>query len=345
MAVYRNQVSEIIMSQTTTNIKTNIEEIVSYIKFKSDVLKGLRSSPKYLDSKYFYDAVGDKLFQQIMRCPEYYPTKCELQILSQQRNNIVRDFFKHAGREFDLIELGAGDALKSTFLLEELVGNNFAFEYFPIDISENVIDLLSKKLPEKIPGLLLTGLNGDYFDMLKKANKLSDRRKIVMFLGANIGNMLPNQAVKFCVQLREHMNPGDLLFVGFDLKKNPQVILDAYNDKQGFTRDFNLNLLTRINNELDADFDLEKFQHYPSYDPEYGSCKSYLVSKCKQSVFIKGNTNQRFHFEEGEVIRMEISHKYDMEQIENMAASSNFKPLNRYVDSKNWFMDALWIAE
>lgn len=333
------------MSQTTTNIKMNIGEIVSYIKFKSDVLKGLSSSPKYLDSKYFYDAVGDKLFQQIMRCPEYYPTKCEFEILSTQTKNIVEDFFKFAGKEFDVIELGAGDAIKSTFLLEELVNNDFAFEYFPIDISENVIDLLSKKLPERIPRLSLTGLNGDYFDMLKKANKFSDRKKIVIFLGANIGNMLPNQAVKFCVQLRENMNPGDLLFIGFDLKKNPQIILDAYNDKQGFTRDFNLNLLTRINNELDADFDLNKFQHYPTYDPEYGSCKSYIVSKCKQSVSIKGDINQRFDFEEGEFIRMEISQKYDMEQIENMAASSNFKPLKQYVDSKNWFMDALWIAE
>lgn len=333
------------MNQTTTNIRTNIEEVVSYIKFKSDVLKGLNSFPKYLDSKYFYDAVGDKLFQQIMRCPEYYPTKCELEILSFQRSQIVGDFIKHGGKEFDLIELGAGDALKSTYLLEEMVNNNLDFEYFPIDISENVIDSLTKKLPDKIPGLSLTGLNGDYFDMLRKANKFSSKRKIILFLGANIGNMLPNQAVKFCGQLRENMNPGDLLFIGFDLKKHPQIILDAYNDKQGFTRNFNLNLLTRINNELEANFDLDNFQHYPTYDPEFGSCKSYLVSTCEQSVLIKGDTDQSFRFEEGEVIRMEISHKYDAEQIENMAASSNFKLLNKYVDSKKWFMDTLWIAE
>lgn len=333
------------MSQTTTNIITNIEEIVSYIKFKSDVLNGLSSSPKHLDSKYFYDSIGDKLFEQIMRCPEYYPTKCELEILSFQRSSIVKEFVKNAGKEFDLIELGAGDALKSTYLLQEMVNDDLDFTYFPIDISENVIDSLSRKLPQKVQGLSLTGLNGDYFDMLKKANKLSSKRKIILFLGANIGNMVPNQAVKFCVQLRENMNSGDLLFIGFDLKKDPQIILDAYNDKQGFTRDFNLNLLTRINNELDANFNLDEFQHYPTYDPENGSCKSYLVSKCKQSVLIKGDTNERFDFEEGEIIWMEISHKYDVEQIENMAASSNFKTLNQYVDSKNWFMDALWIAE
>lgn len=333
------------MDQTTSTFKTEIEDIVSFIKFKADVIKGLSAFPKHLDSKYFYDVVGDRLFQEIMRCPEYYPTKCELEILAGQTHKIITDFLNYAGDEFDLIELGAGDALKSSYLLKELLHHNFNFGYYSIDISENVIELLTKQLPVKFPGLSLTGLQGDYFDMLRKANKLSDKRKIVLFLGANIGNMLPNQAVQFCRQLRENMTEGDLLFIGFDLKKDPQIILDAYNDKQGLTRDFNLNLLKRINQELGGDFDLNQFQHYPMYDPETGSCKSFLISKCKQKVIFRGEKDQHFNFEEGEYINMETSQKYTIDEINTMANSSGFNSLHKYTDSKNWFIDALWIAE
>lgn len=333
------------MNQATSNLKTEIEDIVSFIKFKADVATGLSASPKYLDSKYFYNAVGDRLFQEIMRCPEYYPTKCELEILAVQTHKITTDFLNYAGADFDLIELGAGDALKSSYLLKELLRYDFTFGYYPIDISENVIHLLSKQLPLKFPGLSLTGLQGDYFDMLRKANMLSDKRKIILFLGANIGNMPPSQAVQFCKQLRENMTKGDLIFIGFDLKKDPQIILDAYNDKQGLTRDFNLNLLTRINKELNGDFDLNQFRHYPTYDPETGSCKSFLISKCKQTVTFKEEKSQHFQFEEGEYIKMETSHKYTIEEMNTMGNSSGFKSLQKYSDAKGWFIDALWIAE
>lgn len=311
-------------------------------QFYEDVIRGLSSASKYLESKYFYDARGDELFQKIMHSPEYYLTNCELEILSEQTDLLIEAFASHI-KSFDLVELGAGDALKSTYLLKSLLQKGMDFTYFPIDISANVISMLTEQLPKKLPGLSLTGLNGEYFDMLKKANELSERNKIVLLLGSNIGNMYPAQAEKFSKKLRENLLPGDLLLVGFDLKKNPQVILDAYNDKQGYTRDFNLNLLNRINNELGADFIINQFQHYSTYDPETGSCKSYLVSTKDQSVQI-GSAKLQIDFKEHECIHMEISQKYTIEQICELAKTAAFTPLNHFFDSKKWFVDAIWLA-
>lgn len=306
--------------------------------FLKDVLKGLYSSPKYLESKYFYDQKGDSIFQQIMHSPEYYPTNCELEILSEQTGDIVQSILARH-ENFDLVELGAGDALKSTYLLKYLAHQDIEFTYYPIDISGNVIDNLHMKLPEQIPGLNIHGLKGEYFNMLKSAYSRSGKPKLVLFLGSNIGNMLPEEALYFCIKLKEHLSPGDLLLIGFDLKKDPQTILDAYNDKQGFTRNFNLNLLTRINRELDADFNLDSFRHFPTYNPENGACHSYLVSLKDQQVTIAGHEIQ---FEANETIHMEISQKYTVEQTNDLAKATGFTPVEYYYDSKGWFLDAIW---
>lgn len=306
--------------------------------FLNDVLKGLNSSPKYLESKYFYDQIGDRIFQQIMHCPEYYPTSCELEILSKHTGHILRSILLK-NEHFDLVELGAGDALKSTYLLKHLTDQHIEFTYYPIDISGNVIDNLHIQLPKQIPGLDIHGLKGEYFNRLKNAYSLSGRPKLVLFLGSNIGNMLPEDALYFCIKLREHLSPGDLLLIGFDLKKDPQTILNAYNDKQGFTRNFNLNLLTRINSELDADFKLDSFQHFPTYNPEGGDCHSYLVSRKDQQVSIAGH---EISFEADETIHMEISQKYTLAQTNDLAKATGFTPVEYYYDSKGWFLDAIW---
>src|SRR6202000_1306851 len=252
----------------TVNLKTD--------QFYDDVIAGLRSTPKRLNSKYFYDANGDKLFQDLMACAEYYPTKCELEIFSEKTAEIGKAIIAN-GDAFDLIELGAGDATKSAYLLQYLLEQKADFTYLPIDISENVISYLNITLPVTLPGLKVNGLNGEYFQMLEKAASLSNKRKVVMFLGSNIGNMQVNDAEGFCRELRNHLSDCDMLLIGFDLKKNPATVLAAYNDKEGITKRFNLNLLERINRELSADFDISKFDHYPVYDPETGACKSYLI--------------------------------------------------------------------
>ena len=310
--------------------------------FYDDVIEGLQSVPKRLNSKYFYDANGDKLFQELMECPEYYPTKCELEIFSEKTADLAASIIAD-GDAFDLIELGAGDAMKSTWLLQYLLKQKIDFTYLPIDISDNVINYLTVKLPLSLPGLQVTGLNGEYFEMLNKAASLSGRRKVVMFLGSNIGNMPANEAVDFSRELRNHLAPGDMVIIGFDLKKSPKTILAAYNDKGGITKKFNLNLLERINRELNADFDLSQFDHYPTYDPESGACKSYLLSLKDQVVNIDGRENIRFI--KDEYIYMEISQKFTIMQTDQMAENTGFRPVGRFFDSKKWFVDTIWVAE
>jgi L-histidine N-alpha-methyltransferase len=311
-------------------------------QFYADVVKGLNSSPKFLNSKYFYDTTGDKLFQDLMNCEEYYPTKCELEIFSEKTSALCTAITAD-GDAFDLIELGAGDAMKSTYLLKYLLEKKAEFTYLPIDISGNVISYLNMALPVTLPGLKITGLQGEYFNMLAQAAAMSDRRKVVIFLGSNIGNMAVNEANGFCRELRNHLSPGDMLLIGIDLKKNPKTILAAYNDEGGITKRFNLNLLERINRELKADFYIDQFEHYAAYDPETGACKSYLISLKDQLVRIKGAVPIQFF--KDEYIYMEISQKFTIAQTDQMASIAGFKPLNRFFDDKNWFMDAIWEAE
>jgi L-histidine N-alpha-methyltransferase len=313
-------------------------------QFSADIVHGLTTNPKRLDSKYFYDAAGDVLFQEIMNCPEYYLTNCELEIFSQQTEALANEIIADNDEAFDLIELGAGDAMKSMFLLKYLFNKGIDFTYLPIDISSHVIDLLDEELSRNIPGLEFEGLNGEYFDMLKRAALMSGRRKVVLFLGSNIGNMPLDKAEKFCAELRDNLSVGDMALIGFDLKKNPKTILDAYNDHAGITKQFNLNLLHRINRELDADFVVNQFDHYPTYDPETGSCKSYLISLADQQVHIR-SADKVIHFHQNEYIYMEISQKFTVQQTKDIALNTGFMPVNYLFDSNNWFTDAVWVAK
>ena len=309
--------------------------------FYKDVIAGLRSTPKRLSSKYFYDTKGDKIFQEIMNCEEYYPTRCELEIFSKKTSELAEAIIAD-GDAFDLIELRAGDATKSSHLLRYLLEQKADFNYLPIDISGNVINYLTENLPVTLPGLKIQGLNGEYFEMLKEAASMSGRRKVVMFLGSNIGNMQVNEAAAFCKTLREHLSEGDMVLMGFDLKKNPKTVLAAYNDSEGITKRFNLNLLERINRELHADFKLSKFDHYATYDPETGACRSYLVSLEDQEVTVG---KEHIRFLKDEYIYMEISQKFTVLQTEQIAANAGFKAVDCFFDSKKWFLDAIWVAE
>jgi L-histidine N-alpha-methyltransferase len=328
----------------TSTLKTTINTAskTATDQFYEDVVTGLRSTPKRLNSKYFYDANGDKLFQDLMNCEEYYPTNCELEIFSEQTAEMAKAIIAD-GSSFDLIELGAGDATKSSYLLQYLLDQKADFTYLPIDISDNVISYLNITLPVVLPGLQITGLNGDYFDMLTKASEGSTRRKVLLFLGSNVGNMPIDVATDFCREVRRHLSPGDRMLIGIDLKKDPKTVLAAYNDKGGITKRFNLNLLERINRELNADFDITKFEHYPTYDPETGACKSYLISFTDQVVKINGK--EQIHFLKDEYVFMEISQKYTIAQTNEMAAAAGFKTADQFFDSKNWFLDAVWVAE
>lgn len=306
--------------------------------FRSDVLHGLQSTPKKLSSKYFYDKTGDHLFQKIMAMPAYYLTRCELDIFKNKTDELI-ELLIPGTESFDLIELGAGDAMKSTYLLEGLMSKGVDFTYMPIDISGNILSILHDKLSNRLPDMKITCLEGDYFEMLQKAAALSNRRKVVLFLGSNIGNMPLEEAEDFCLHLNKSLSSKDRVLVGFDLKKNPHTILNAYNDEEGITAAFNLNLLSRINNELGGNFDLKQFQHYQTYDPVSGACRSFLVSLISQQVTI-GDT--RISFEENELIDMEISQKFSPEKIRELGEKSGFSITGEIRDSKKWFVDEIW---
>lgn len=306
--------------------------------FLTDVLSGLTAHPKYLLSKYFYDKTGDELFQKIMACDDYYLTRSELEIFLHQRSSIADAVLSETDR-LDVIALGPGDSSKTIHLLHELVSRNAMGKYFPIDISKNVIENLQKKFAVEFPSIGFYGMTGEYFDQLPNVLNLSENRRLVFFVGATIGNFRPNQMLDFCKQLSTQLHKGDRVLIGFDLKKDPRKILAAYNDSDGWTKQFNLNLLTRMNNELGADFQTEFFTHYPTYDPQTGACKSFLISEKKQQVTIDKRV---ISFEQGEPVYMEISQKYDREQISEAAAESGFLPIASFTDSNGYFLDVIW---
>lgn len=332
------------MSHTTTTLDKPLpSKEIKHSLFAQDVVKGLSAKHKYLEAKYFYDKKGDALFQKIMQCDEYYLTDCEMEILVNKKEQIVAAILEHF-QSFDLIELGAGDAVKSVYLLSELLQQGADFTYYPIDISENVIAHLAHKLPALLPDLKIHGLHGEYTAMLDCPALSTGRPKLILFLGANIGNSTTEEALAFCKNLRQKSRKGDLLLIGFDLKKGPHIILNAYNDRKGYTKAFNLNLLERINKELDANFQINNFEHYPIYNPQTGSCKSYLISKTEQEVKLTA-VDLMVSFKAHEAIFMEVSQKYSPEEVLHLAKQSGFKETNRFLDHNKWFQDSLWIAK
>lgn len=319
---------------------TQIKEKVAISQFAKDVAKGLSQRPKRLSSKYFYDEIGDKLFQDIMAMPEYYLTNAEFEIFENHKTDILNLF---EGKAFDLIELGAGDGTKTKVLLNHFLAQGADFQYMPIDISDNALILLENDLRENLPELKVNPLQGDYFEVLEKLAGESQKPKVVLFLGANIGNFAKHQAVEFLEALHDTLNKGDLLLIGFDLKKDPATILDAYNDKAGITAAFNLNLLRRINRELGADFDLNAFKHWESYDPISGATRSFIVSTKKQKVYIE-TLDMAFRFDAWEAIDVELSQKYSLREIDHLAEITGFETKIHFFDKQNYFVDAIWIA-
>lgn len=308
-------------------------------QFAADIFHGLTTYPKSLSSKYFYDKKGDELFQQIMHLPEYYLTGMEFSILEDNKDQIARAFNSEKG--FDLIELGAGDGKKTKILLRQFMEEKFSFRYCPVDISKNVLSQLSQSLEKELPGIKVEPKQGMYSEVLERLSEYSERKKVILFLGSNIGNLYQEEAVSFLKKISASMNSEDLFFMGADQKKHPQKVLDAYNDSSGVTAAFNKNLLSRINRELDANFDLEAFLHWPVYDPETGMAKSYLVSKKEQTVQIN-SLNLEIVFAKWESIHTEISQKYDDTSIAWLAGESGLKLVGSFSDSENNFKNYIF---
>ena len=317
-----------------------MNKVSQTLTFAEDVLTGLSANPKFLSSKYIYDQEGDKLFKAIMELDEYYLTNCEFEIFTDFKNNLL-NLFKSNSESFSLVEFGSGDGLKTKILLMNFMKQNVNFKYVPIDISQHALDNLEKDLSASLPKLKVEGISGEYFKALDAFNKISTDRKVILFLGSNIGNFLEEEAVHFLSELKKCLTTNDLLLIGFDLKKDPNIILRAYNDPHGITRDFNLNLLKRINRELGGNFDIEKFKHFPLYNPETGTAKSYIISTNTQTVDIE-ELGESFQFDAWETIHTEISQKYDLTMINRLANKTGFRVIENFYDSRHYFADSVW---
>jgi len=303
------------------------------------VKEGLTQQEKSLPSWLFYDAEGDRLFQKIMNMPEYYLTNCEYDIFQKYKDEILSIISTDADG-FNLIEFGAGDGLKTEILLKHFVAKQANFNYKPVDISENVLNLLQERMQKSIPELDIKPINKEYFSALDALNAERKNPMVVLFMGGNIGNFALPDAQTFINHIAEKLRTGDQIIMGFDMKKDPEMIRSAYNDKQGITRQFNMNLLKRLNNELDANFDLEEFKHYPSYDPQTGTTKSFLISQKEQTVELKA-INTSIHFKPWEHIHVEVSQKFDEDMIENLASGAGLKVEKYFYDEKNYFADVV----
>jgi dimethylhistidine N-methyltransferase len=307
-------------------------------EFALDVLTGLSERPKRLSSRWFYDDRGSELFQRIMALDEYYPTEKERQILETNGDAIAAHF---AGQTLDVVDLGAGDGSKTLGLIAQLQAAGAQVRYVPVDISEGAMISLHAIAEKRIPGLEIQGVVGEYVAGLRWLASQDERQRLVLFLGSNIGNFDKPRARAFLRRIWSGLQTGDHLLVGFDLKKDIEVLLAAYNDKDGVTRAFNLNLFTRINRELGGDFDLDLWRHYGTYNVFSGAMESYLVSQIEQSVYVE-SLRQSFDFQAWEPIHTEYSYKYLPRDIGSLADSTGFEIRARYCDRDEWFCDALW---
>ena len=307
------------------------------------VATGLRRSPKVLSSMYFYDDEGSRLFQQIMELPEYYPTRAEFAIFEEHGAAIAAALSPAGGGPFVLVELGAGDGSKTKLLLREFLRSTADFTYAPVDISEGAMTGLVKALRAEMPDLQVAPVVSDYATALGQlGNRLGS--KGVLFLGSNIGNFGPAERLNFLRQLAAPLAPADRLLIGFDLQKDPRRIRAAYDDAQGVTAAFNLNLLTRLNRELGADFDLAHWQHYTDYSPLNGAVRSYLVSTRAQQVRIDA-LDETVGFAAWEVIHTENSFKFTLPQIEGLAAEAGLRVVASFTDADADFADVVLAAQ
>lgn len=317
--------------------------------FAEDVGSGLTAKPKTLPPKYFYDELGSHLFEAICCLPEYYLTRAESEILGQHADGIVAEIADGAGGAVRLVELGSGSAVKTRHLISAVLRRQPELLYLPVDISAGTLERSSRELLHEYPRLRIVAYAADYFTALsgpagsRITNCRADERNLVLFLGSNIGNFEPEESRKFLRAIRGILHTGDVLLLGADLKKSSAVLVQAYDDALGVTAAFNLNLLTRINRELGGDFDVTRFSHRAVYNKALGRVESYLVSRAPQKAFV-GAIALEVSFEENETIHTENSHKFDLDQLSEMARDSGFALRKSWFDTKRFFSFNLFAA-
>jgi L-histidine Nalpha-methyltransferase len=290
--------------------------------FAADVVEGLTAKPKRLSPKYFYDLAGSALFERITHLPEYYPTRAELGILKANAPAIASLFPLGCA----LIEFGAGSSRKARILL----GAAATVEaYVPVDISGDFLEQDAAQLRRDFPRLTVQPLIGDFSKDLNFPPAIAKMPRVGFFPGSTIGNFEPHEACKFLHHVGKLLGPGAVLVIGVDLVKDAKILYRAYNDADGVTAKFNLNLLTRINRELGADFHLSSFEHHAFYNSEQNRIEMHLASTRRQKVRVNGTT---IDFRAGETIHTESSYKYTIESFQALARGSGWSPLKVWSD-------------
>lgn len=294
--------------------------------FRGEMLRSLRQSPKWIHCKFLYDEPGSRFFDRITELPEYYPTRTELGIMERYTVQMAEAI----GPDALLIEYGSGSSTKTHLLLDAL---ERPAGYVPIDIAREHLVQAAQRLQEHYPGLGVYPVCADYtapFDL----PDVPARRNVVYFPGSTIGNFEPAYARRFLEGIRMVCGSEGGLLIGVDLKKDPLVLHAAYNDAEGVTAAFNKNILLRLNRELEATFDPERFRHYAFYDPQAGRVEMHLVALEKQEAFVTG---ERFVFEKGESIWTESSYKYTPDGFSTLAGEAGFAVRQVWTDEKAWF--------
>lgn len=311
----------------TTSAQIRFHDIQSALSnFREDILMGLRAPQKYIEPKYFYDARGSKLFDQICQLPEYYLTRTEIGLLKQYGNDVAR----HIGPNTVLFELGSGSSRKIRLLLDALRPDS----YVPMDISKNHLFQSANTLAKDYPWLDIHAVCVDYTDSWSLPPGLKGNRRIVFFPGSSIGNLTHEDAVGLLRRIAELVGEDGGLLIGVDLIKDIDILESAYNDQAKVTETFNKNLLVRLNRELNADFQLNQFKHLAFYNRDLNRIEMHLASERHQDIRI---TDECFHFDQGETIHTENSHKYSIAGFQRLASLAGFYPVKAWTDQDNFF--------
>ncbi len=329
--MYRNNTNfkEYIVNSRLNYFKPNSK--VEKNSFADEISEGLNQNSKFIQPKFFYDSIGSRLFEKICSLPEYYPTRTEISILKKLQSDLPN----FLDGDFRLIELGSGSSTKTRLILDILSKNQSKLEYFPIDISE-ILTESSELLLKDYPKLKITGIIDTYEGGLEFLKDYDSKNNLIIFLGSSYGNFSPDDGLDFLIKINSMMKSNDLFLIGLDLVKDKSILESAYNDSQNITAEFNLNVLNRINNELDANFVLENFRHYSIYNDQKQRIEMYVESLLNQTVTI-GKSSDQIYLKKNELIHTEFSHKFQIHQIENLLKQSGFNLIKIWLDDKQHY--------
>ena len=307
------------------------DSAISEKSFADEISFSLTQNSKFINPKFFYDKKGSELFEKICDLSEYYPTRTEINILQ----NLKENFTKYVDDSFRLVELGSGSSVKTRLILDILNKFQKKIEYFPIDISE-ILTESSSVLQKYYENLHITGIIDTYEGGLEFIKNYDNKKNLIIFLGSSFGNFIPEDGKKFLKKINSTMKDNDLFLIGLDLVKNKETLENAYDDSEGITAQFNLNVLSRINDELDADFNLNYFSHYAKYNENEQRIEMYLKSLVEQFVVIK-KANLSLTLKKDELIHTEHSHKYKLSQIKELMNQTGFDIRQIWLDENNYF--------